>query len=143
MRRPERSRSAQIVALALAAGGLAGVVVSLIFLGGQAASLAFAGALFGVTVLGAGHFVVQLVSSAWPGLAVPIALMTYSLQVLVLAGALVMSRQLGLSDAREHRGIALGLVGVALGWIIGQIRLHQAIVNAAPATASTDEGSVL
>lgn len=143
MRRPERSGTARIVPLALAGGGLAGIVLAWVFLGAAAAAAATMGALFGLTVLAAGHFVVQLVSSAWPALAVPIALMTYSLQVVALAGALVLSRELGLSDAREHGGIALGLVGVALGWMVGQIRLHQAIVRAAPATASTNEGSVV
>jgi hypothetical protein len=143
VRRPERSGTTLIVPLALIWGGLAGVVVSWSFLGAEALAAAIVGALFGLTVLASGHVVVQLVSSAWPGLAVPIALMTYALQVLALAGALVLSRELGLSEAREHRGIALGLVGVAVGWMVGQIRLHQAIVRAAPAPASTNEGSVV
>ena len=143
MRRPERSGTARIVPLALTVGGIAGVVLAGVFLGEAALAAAMVGALFGLTVLAFGHVVVQLVSSAWPALAVPIALMTYSLQVLALGSALVLSPQLGLSDARERGGIALGLVGVAVGWMVGQIRLHQAIVRATPATASTNEGSVV
>jgi len=99
------------------------VVLAGIVSGGPGAAGAAVGAALALVVFVAGTLVVGAVARLVPSAALLVALMTFTLQVLLMA--LVFWRLTGsglLDDGTLHRGwLAAALIGATLTWSAGQI----------------------
>ncbi len=112
----------------LGAGGVGLLIGLMLALVGAVVSgqSAFAGALTGaLAVLGVftfGTFTLNLVARVMPGLSLIFALLTYSLQVLLVGVFLLaLDRAGALGDELSRSWTAAGIVGVTLAWTFGQI----------------------
>lgn len=101
------------------------VVVTGSLVGGSAAAYgALVGTLLVVLVLGLGTFTVDAVAGVLPGAALMVALLTYTLQVVVLAAVFVALQGSGLlGDTLDRRWLAAGIIVGTLAWLAAQIRL--------------------
>lgn len=122
-RAPGTALLVRTAALALAVG-LVVAVIGAVLDGGAA----FAGALVGsalVTVVFAfGTISVNLVAHLVPTASLLVALLTYTLQLVLLAAALIALARSGAIDSTLSRGwLAGGLFASSAVWIVGQIVL--------------------
>lgn len=108
--------------LAVLAGSATGLVVTVLgaFLGGSAALLgAVVGAGVTLLVLATGFAVVDLVAGLLPQLSVVVALLTYALQMVVLAALLVTLRETDdVEQTLVPEWFAAGVIAVALAWTV-------------------------
>jgi ATP synthase protein I len=113
----------------LGAAAAAGVVtlglalVGLVAAGSAAAAGALVGALLVLFVFGVGAFAVDLVASVMPAASLLVALLTYTLQV-VLMGMLfwALSSSGTLGDEVDERWLAATVIAGTLVWLAVQIR---------------------
>lgn len=112
---------AALVAVVL---GLGLTILGGVLSGTQAAFGALAGTLLVVGVLAAGSLAVNTVAGLLPGMALLVALMTYTLQVVLMGLVFVVLSGSGLLDDTLDRGWLAG--GVVLGtvvWLVAQVVL--------------------
>ncbi|MBS42224.1 MAG: hypothetical protein CMH83_03405 [Nocardioides sp.] len=126
-RREARPVGAPALGAALTASGAVLAVVSLVGLAsaGLAGLLgALAGGAVTLLVLASGFAAVDLVAAARPAFSLVVALLTYTLHVVVLAAVLVAaSRSEGLSDVLSPSWLAAAAVGVSAVWTVAQLRV--------------------
>jgi ATP synthase protein I len=92
--------------------------------GGSAAAGAAVGTAVCVGVFGFGLFTVNAVARVLPSAAVLVALVTYTLQVLLLAVAFVVLRRAGALDgALDRRWLAGAVIAATLGWLAAHVWL--------------------
>lgn len=119
-----RARPYGVAALgaAVLATSVAGVVVAVlgaVFDGSAGLIGGLAGAGVVLLVLASGFAVVDLVSGLMPSFSMIFALMTYSFQVLLLAGLLTVLRSAdGIEDTLTPGWFAGGVIAVALAWTV-------------------------
>jgi len=94
-------------------------------LGGSAAAYgALTGTLLAVVVLGLGTFTVDAVAGLMPSASLLVALLTYVLQVVLLAVAFGVLTSSGLlDDTLDRRWLAAAVIVGVLAWLVAQIRL--------------------
>jgi ATP synthase protein I len=123
-RRGHRGRVAPLVAASLI-GGLAvalSVAVGALFDGSSAALGALVGGGLALAVFLAGTLVVSAAASVLPGMSLLVALMTYTLQLLVLALAVSGLEGSGLAGQELSREWFAGaLIAVTCLWLVGQV----------------------
>jgi ATP synthase protein I len=114
------------VLLGAAAAGLAAVVVMTVVAAVTDGSAGVVGALvgglltLGVFALGTGT--VGLVARVVPSASLLVALLTYTLQLLVLAVAVTVLDRSGLAGDELSRGwFAAGVIAVTVTWLVGQV----------------------
>lgn len=111
-------------ALAALAFGLSVAAVGLVAAGAPAGVAALIGTLVVVVVLFSGALTVTIVADLMPSASLMVALMTYALQMVLLAVVLI---PLGRSDwAEEHLDapwLAAAVIGGALVWTVCQVVL--------------------
>lgn len=113
------SRVLLVAALVSVVCGLLVTVVAGLLDGGAAARGALVGTLLAVAVFSFGGFVVNAVASVLPAAALVVALLTYTLQVLVMA--LVFWAVSSADAALDQRWLGLAAIAATLGWMAGQI----------------------
>lgn len=119
-----RARPYGVAALGLAvlAGTVVGAVVAVLgaALGGSAALLGgLVGAGVTLLVLATGFAVVDMVAGLLPQLSVVVALLTYTLQMVVLAALLVtFGRNDDIEQTLVPEWFAAGVIAVALAWTV-------------------------
>ena len=120
--------------------GVAAVAAAAVVGGTQAAAAAAVGVALVVLVFGGGAFFVDLVAGVLPTASLLIALLTYTLQVLVMAAAFLVITRGGLLDDTLDRGWLAGavIVGTA-GWLVAQVVL--ATTARIPAFAEQEPGA--
>lgn len=124
---------------------LAGLPVALLGLvqhGASAAKPALIGAIVAVTVFAFGALVVNAVAGLMPRAALMVALLTYTLQVVVLALLFAVLGGLAMFDGdRERSWLAAGLIVSTLAWLAAHIaivsRQRIAVYDLAPVDASS------
>lgn len=119
------SRVLLVAALVAVLGGLLVTGVGTLLAGAAAARGALVGTLLAVAVLGFGALVVNAVAGVLPSAALLVALLTYTLQVLVMGlvfWAITSAAPSGSTDAAlDQRWLGLAAIGATLGWMTGQI----------------------
>lgn len=127
----ERVTGAGPLARALVLGGgsalLAGLVVVLVALivaDTDAALGALTGTMIAFAVYLTGALVLHMVATVMPGAALAVAMMTFVLQVMVLALVMVKLSESGFfaDDAQARGWLAAALIAGTLAWCVGQIR---------------------
>lgn len=109
-------------ALVALGGGLATVVIALLVAGSDQVRGALVGTALVVTVLAVGAFVVHLVAGMLPTASLLVALLTYTLQLVVLAVALVLvERSEAATDALDREWLAAAVIAATAAWLVGQI----------------------
>ncbi len=104
--------------------GFVAVLLGALTGGASAAYGALTGALLVVVVLGFGSFAVNAVADLMPSASLMIALLTYTLQVVVMGLVFVALNRSGLlEDALDPRWLAGAVIVGTFGWLIGQIVL--------------------
>lgn len=110
---------------AVAAGVVAviGLVIAAALIDGRAAVVgAAAGGVLTLVVFALGIGVVGAVARLMPAASLLVALMTYALQLLVLAVCITAIDRAGVDDETLARGwFAAGVIAVTLLWIVGQV----------------------
>lgn len=120
---PSGARSALVrAAVVCAVGGLAASVVG-IAVGGSAAGLgALAGTAFVLGILASGAFAVQYVARVMPAASLIVALVTYTLQVAVMALLFVVLSGSGVLDGPLDRSWFAGtIIGGTAVWLVAQV----------------------
>ncbi|GEP34502.1 hypothetical protein NSZ01_22700 [Nocardioides szechwanensis] len=104
--------------------GLAATVVGALVSGSEAALGALVGTLLVVGVLGFGSFVVNVVAGLMPAAALMVAMLTYTLQVVLMGLVFAILSGSGLLDSTVDRGWLAGVVigGTAI-WLVSQVVL--------------------
>ncbi|WP_426245185.1 hypothetical protein [Nocardioides sp. LHG3406-4] len=116
------------VLLGAAAAGLV-VAIAITVVGGLAAGStaaygALTGAALALAVFMVGSFSVDAVARAMPSASLLVAMLTYTLQVVVMALVFVALNRSGLLDETlDRRWLAAGVIAVTVTWLIGQIWL--------------------
>lgn len=111
-------------ALAAFVAGLLLALLGGVTSGTAAAFGAVAGTLLVVSVLAAGALTVGLVAGLLPTASLLVALLTYTLQVLLLGLAFVALSGSGLLEGTlDRRWLAAGVVAGTLVWLVGQVVL--------------------
>jgi ATP synthase protein I len=106
---------------ALVAGALV-VAIGAIASGAPAAYGALAGTFIVVGVFGFGAFTVNLVARVLPAAALLVAMLTYTLQVVLMAVIfLALTRSGLLEDALDRQWLAAAVITGTLVWLITQI----------------------
>lgn len=106
---------------ALVAGALV-VAIGAIASGAPAAYGALAGTFIVVGVFGFGAFTVNLVARVLPAAALLVAMLTYTLQVVLMAVIfLALTRSGLLDDALDRQWLAAAVITGTLVWLIAQI----------------------
>ena len=106
---------------ALVAGALV-VAIGAIAGGAPAAYGALAGTFIVVGVFGFGAFTVNLVARVLPAAALLVAMLTYTLQVVLMAVIfLALTRSGLLEDALDRQWLAAAVITGTLVWLIAQI----------------------
>jgi len=110
-------------AVALVLGGL--TVLSGALVGGaDAAYGALAGTLLAVGIFAFGSFMVNAVAGAMPAASLLVALLTYTLQVVLMALVFVALGRSGLlDDALDRRWLAGAVILGTIGWLVAQLVL--------------------
>jgi hypothetical protein len=122
-RRPGVTVLLGTAAVALVAGG-ALVLVGALADGAPAAYGALVGVGLALAVLLGGALVVDLVASLLPAASLLVALLTYTLEVVVMALVFVGLSGSGLLDATLSRGwLGAGVIATTLVWLVGQVLL--------------------
>ena len=104
--------------------GLAATLAGAVLSGGEAALGALVGTLLVVGVLGFGSFVVNVVAGLMPAMALMVAMLTYTLQVVLMGLVFAALSGSGLLDSTVDRGWLAGTVigGTAI-WLMSQVVL--------------------
>ncbi|MGL5825848.1 MAG: hypothetical protein ACRCYU_13720 [Nocardioides sp.] len=114
-----------VSALAMVAVGIAGGPV------GRGLAL---GGLVAFAVMALGSVLMTTTSTVMPAASMAVGLLTYTLQVLVLAAFLAAAQRTDMfGRSADERGIAGGLVVVTVGWLTWQIRTAVASTSRAAA----------
>ena len=127
---PRKARPHGVAALGMAvlaaSTGAAVVVLTGLFLGGSTAAVgALLGAGVTLLVLATGFAVVDLVAGLMPAASLMVAILTYTLQMALLALLLaVLSGSSGVEDTLDPRWFAGGVIVVALVWTVCLV-VHQ------------------
>ena len=110
-------------ALAAGAAAVLVLVVAAALVDGRAAVVgAASGGVLTLVVFAAGIAVVTVVARLMPSASLLVALMTYALQLLVLALCIAAIERAGVSDADLSRGwFAAAVIAVTLLWVTGQL----------------------
>lgn len=122
-RRTSTSGLVRVTAATAAAGGVLVAVAALVS-GSAAAYGAFVGALIAVGIFGFGAFTVDTVARIMPSASLLVAMVTYALQIVLLALVLIMINGSGLIDDELNRNWLGG--AIVLGtvvWMGVQLRL--------------------
>jgi ATP synthase protein I len=112
-----------LLGAALAAVGVGILVVALgAALGGRSGALGAAiGAGLVITVLALGSFVVHVVAAAMPSASLLVALLTYALQIAVMAAVFVsLDRSGDLGPVVDREWLAGGVIAGTLVWVAAQ-----------------------
>jgi ATP synthase protein I len=123
------TRPRGLAALVGAAGaavavGLALGLVGALTTGSAAAYAALAGTGFAVAIFAFGSFTVHVVSTAMPAASLLFALVTYTLQVALMALVFVaLSRSGALDDTLDREWFAGAIIAVTACWLVAQILL--------------------
>ncbi len=106
------------VDLVVVAVALLAAVVS----GGNAAVAALVGGFVAAVVLFSGTFLVNLVASVMPAAALLVALLTYVLQVVLLAVVfLAISRSALVDDQASRTWLGAAVIATTLAWLVAQV----------------------
>lgn len=90
--------------------------------GGDAAAAAGVGGGVALAVFGVGTLVVHLVSGLLPQMSLLVALLTYTLQLLVMALVVTGLADTSIADTATSRGwFVAAVIAVTLGWLITQV----------------------
>lgn len=117
--RPYGAAALGAAVLASSAAGVLVAVLGAVFDGSAGLIGGLAGAGVVLLVLASGFALVDLVSSLMPSLSMIFALMTYSFQVLLLAGLLTVLRSADdIDDTLTPAWFAGGVIAVALAWTV-------------------------
>lgn len=104
--------------------GLAAAVVGALVSGSEAALGALVGTLLVVGVLGFGSFVVNVVAGLMPAAALMVAMLTYTLQVVLMGLVFAILSRSGLLDSTVDRGwLAGAVIGGTAIWLVSQVVL--------------------
>ena len=104
--------------------GLAATVVGAVASGSEAALGALVGTLLVVGVLGFGSFVVNVVAGLMPAAALMVAMLTYTLQVVLMGVVFAALSGSGLLDSTVDRGwLAGAVIGGTAIWLVSQVVL--------------------
>ena len=104
--------------------GLAATLVGALVSGSEAALGALVGTLLVVGVLGFGSFVVNVVAGLMPAAALMVALLTYTLQVVLMGLVFAILSGSGLLDSTVDRGwLAGAVIGGTAIWLVSQVVL--------------------
>lgn len=124
-RSPFRATSALLGAAAAASVlGAALVVAGAVVDGTPAAYGALIGVLLVLAVLGGGSMVVDLVAGVMPVASLMVALLTYALQVVLMAAVFVgLSRSGLLEDALDRQWLGGAVIAGTLAWMAVQVVL--------------------
>jgi len=121
-RRPGAVALHGAVAAAALAPGLLVAGVGALVSGGDAAGAALIGALAVLAVLLFGSVTVDVVSGLMPHASLMVALLTYTLQLMLVVVLLVtLSEQPAFASLAERRWLFGGLLAVVLAWMAGQV----------------------
>ncbi len=121
--RPAGARVLLGAALAAMLAGAGAVLAGLLLDGTPAASGALVGALLVVFVLGLGTLAVDAVAGVMPSASLVVALLTYTLQVLLMGLAFwVLSRSGALGTTLDERWLAGTVIAGTAVWLVVQIR---------------------
>lgn len=120
-------------------------VVGAMAAGSSAAYGALVGAAVALVVFSVGSFSVDLVARVMPSMSLMVALLTYTLQVVVMALVFVALSGSGLLDDALDRGwLAAGVIAVTLVWLLAQVtlttRARIPVYDLSASTASRDGG---
>ena len=122
-----RSRSGSTLlgaAISASSIGLVVVFVGAVAEGDSAAYGALVGTLLCVLVFGFGAAAVDIVAGLMPAAALLIALLTYTMQVAVMALAfLALTRSGALDDTLDRGWLAGAVIAATLSWLVAQIWL--------------------
>ena len=111
-------------ALAALAGGLVVTLGAALVADAQALRGALVGAALAVLVFTFGSFVVDQVALRLPGASLLVAVLTYTLQVVLLGLVFWQLTQSGaLESDLDRRWLGGALVAATIGWMVGQIVL--------------------
>ncbi len=104
--------------------GLVVSVLAAVLGGGAAAYGALAGTVIALVVLASGALLVNAVAALMPSASLLVALLTYTLQVVVLALVfVVMTRSGALDSDLDRRWLAGALIATTFAWLATQIGL--------------------
>lgn len=104
--------------------GLAATLVGALVSGSEAALGALVGTLLVVGVLGFGSFVVNVVAGLMPAAALMVAMLTYTLQVVLMGLVFAILSGSGLLDSTVDRGwLAGAVIGGTAIWLVSQVVL--------------------
>lgn len=104
--------------------GLAATLVGALVSGSEAALGALVGTLLVVGVLGFGSFVVNVVAGLMPAAALMVAMLTYTLQVVLMGLVFAILSSSGLLDSTVDRGwLAGAVIGGTAIWLVSQVVL--------------------
>lgn len=122
-----RSSGARVLlgaALAALVLGAAAVIVGALVDGSAAAYGALVGTVLVLAVLGFGSVVVDTVAGAMPGASLLVALLTYTLQVVLMGLVLAALTSSGLlDDTLDRQWLAGTVIGGTFGWLAVQLVL--------------------
>ena len=117
---PIEFKAGSTVVLVERAGTLLGAIAS----GSTAAYGALSGAALALGVFMVGSFSVDAVARVMPSASLLVAMLTYTLQVVVMAIAFVALNRSGLLDETlDRRWLATGVIAVTVTWLVGQVWL--------------------
>lgn len=121
-RRPGAVALHGAVATAALVPGLLVAGAGLVLAGGDAAGAALIGSLAVLAVLLFGSVTVDVVSGLMPHASLMVALLTYTLQLMLVVVLLVtLSQQPAFAGVAERRWLFGGLLAVVLAWMAGQV----------------------
>lgn len=123
-RRQVAPQGARALATAVAATGATGLVVAVtgLLAAGQSALLGAAvGTGLAILVLATGLVVVDLVATTTPALSLLVALLTYTLQVGLLASLLSIAGQISGTGELSQQWFAGAVIAVALAWTVSLV----------------------
>lgn len=122
-----RSRGTGVLAGSAGVTLVVGVAISMVgaLTGGSAAAYgALVGTAIAVGILSFGSFAVNVVASVLPAASLLFAMMTYTLQVVLMALVFVaLSNSGALDDSLDREWLAGAIIAGTLCWLVGQIVL--------------------
>lgn len=133
-------RALVLAGLVGAGAGLVAIILGAVLSGSSAAWGAVAGTVLVLVVFGGGALLVDLVAGVMPQASLLIALLTYVLQVVVMALVfLALSRSGLLDDALDRRWLGGTVIAGTFAWLVSQIVVSTRV--RLPAYDLTDPGA--